>query len=98
VLRAVKEVWEIEIADVVANDEIRIYFLQEISPLHQHLLLPFKLEDLGIDNQARSIKAEYVPHKRLLFSVSSDNIGDLDNRILVCFWEDAFSARTFNIE
>jgi hypothetical protein len=97
-LCTVRKVWEIEIADIVADDEIWIHLLQEVPPFHQHLLFPFKLEDLGIDNQTRSIEAEYISDERLLFSVSSDNVCDLDDWILVGFWEDPLSPGTFNIK
>jgi len=37
--RAVQEVREIEVGGVVANDDIRVDFLQKVAPLHQHLAL-----------------------------------------------------------
>src|ERR1700679_633857 len=96
--RTVKEVWKIEVADVVADDEIWVNLLQEVPPCRQHLFFPFIFEDFCIDNQTRRIKTENIPHKRFLLSVSSDNICDLNDRILVGFREDSFSTSALDIE
>ena len=95
---SVEKVWEVEIGNVVADDDIWVDLLQEISPRHKHLILCAKLEYLSINNQTASIETENVANKRLRFSISCHNIRDLYDRILIGFWKDPFAASTLDIE
>ena len=96
--RPIQKVWEIEIADIVADNEIRINLLNEVRPLLQHLLLTIKFKYLSIDYCTCRIQTENIPYVRFLLSVTSDYIGDLDHRILIRFGENAFSTRTLYVE
>jgi hypothetical protein len=97
-LGSVKEIWEVEVGNVVSGDDIWINFLEEISPGSEHLLFPVKLKNLSCHNRASLIETEDIAHEWLLFSVSGDDVGNLDNRIMFCLGEDALAARALNIE
>jgi hypothetical protein len=97
-LCSVEEIGKVEIANVVANDDIRVHLFEEVSPGHEHLFFSVKLVYLGVDDQAASVEYEDIPNERLGLSVSRHHIGNLDDRILIRFWEDSLASGAFDIE
>src|SRR5690606_24052350 len=96
--RAVEEVGEIKVGNVVANYDIWIHLLQEFRPLQQHRLFILKLKDLSVDDRGAVVECKDISHKWLLVSVPSHHGCDLNNGILVCLWEDTLSSSTLDIK
>jgi hypothetical protein len=63
----IKEIREIESSNVVPDDNIRIYFCNEITPSLKQFLLVLERKDLRADNVRTRIKREDVSYERLLF-------------------------------
>ena len=95
---SIEKIWEIEVGNVVAYDDIWIDLLKKVSPCHEHLVLCTKFENLRVDNQTASIETKNITNEGFRFSVSCYDVRDLDDGILIGFWEDAFAASTLNIE
>jgi hypothetical protein len=64
-LGAVHEIRQIEVGGVVANDNVRINLLDEVTPPLQHLVLVLIREHLRADDMRTRVQREYVPDERL---------------------------------
>ena len=70
-LRAIHEIWEIEVGRVVANDYIRVNLIHEVPPSLEHLALIVEGLHLRPNDVGARVEREDVSHKRLRFTCRS---------------------------
>ncbi len=98
VLGPVEEVGKVEVGNVVACDDVRVHLVEEVPPGRKHLLLLLEGQDLGGHDGACCVEAEDISNEGLLVSVLCDDVGDLDDRVVVGLGEDALATGAFDIE
>jgi hypothetical protein len=89
---------EVEVDDVVACDNVRVYLLEEVAPSLKHFTFLFVAMDSTADNRRTSVQSEHVPHENLAFAVDFDNVGDLNHRVGFGSGESALVRRAFDVK
>ena len=74
-------VWNIEVDDVIASDDVRVNITNEISPSSQHSTLILEAEDFATNDWRTLLQGENIAHKNVTFSLHLHNVGNLDDRI-----------------
>jgi hypothetical protein len=97
-LCTIQEIGKVKVGYVVADDNVGIHLLHEISPRQQHLLLGVVGEDLSVDDQTARVEDEDITNKGFCFSISRHHVGNLDDGILVGLREYPFAAGAFNVK
>lgn len=70
-LRAIHEIWKIEVGRVIADDDIRVDLIHEVPPSLKHLALIVKRLYLRPDDVRARVECENVSHKRLRLAYRS---------------------------
>ena len=95
---SIEQVWEVEVGNVVADDDIRVDLLNEFGPSLEHVDLLVERKHLTSDDVRAGVEREDVLDKGRRFALPCDHVGDLDDGVDGGFWEDALAPRTLDIE
>ena len=82
--RAVDNVGEVEVHNVVASDDVRVDLQEKVSPGLQHLLLTDEGVDLRADDRGTGAQCEHVSNQGLWLTVNFNYI---------CYLYDGISLR-----
>lgn len=94
----VYDVRKVKIDDVVACNDIWVYFLDEIAPFGQECLLVLVAVDFSADDWSTTLESKDVSYKNFCFTVNLDDVSDLDNRVGLGCWELSSDSRALNVK
>ena len=94
----VYDVRKVEIYDVVACNDIWVYFLNEIAPFCQECLLVLVAVDFSADDWGTTLEGKDVSYKNFCFTVNLDDVSDLYNRVGLGCWELSSHSRALNVK
>mmetsp|Transcript_72013 Transcript_72013/g.168635 ORF Transcript_72013/g.168635 Transcript_72013/m.168635 type:complete len:393 (-) Transcript_72013:254-1432(-) len=96
---AIQQIRQVEVVDVVARDDIRVYVLQVLTEAQEHLLFCFEGMDVASCDFVASVQRPHRMVKRLLATLNLEVHGDLDNGAAFGFGEAlALRVVTLDIE
>ena len=87
---SLNNVWKIEVYDVIASDNIRVYLLEKLLPASQQLFFFIKTEHFAAYNWRAGLERKHIPDKNFALSVDFDDVCNLDDRVHFSLRKSAF--------
>ena len=96
--RAVEEVRQVEVDDVVPRHQVGVALAHELGPRRQHVGLLLERDDLRARDRRARVQREHVLEDGGVLALQRHVVGDLDHRVLLRLGEDAGAPRALDVE